>query len=113
MEKIAGGDMIGDYFDSQLGKDLSIADLVVFFIEAAMVIAGIVMLFLLVGGGIAMIAGAGSGDSAQVGKGKQAVTSALIGFIIILAAFWIIRIIEIIIGCNIVTEGVGTPCYTQ
>jgi hypothetical protein len=117
MEKIAAGDIkIGDYFKTRLGQDpssggLSITELVKFFLEAAMVIAGIVMLFLLVGGGIAMIAGAGSGDAGSTAKGKQAVTSAIIGFIIILGAFWVVRIIEIIIGCRIVTGGAG-QCRT-
>ena len=50
-----------------------------------------------------MIAGAGQDNPERAAKGKQAATSALIGFIIIFAAYWIIRLIEIITGVAFIT----------
>lgn len=61
------------------------------------------MLFLLVLGGIGVIAGAGGDNPERAAKGKQAVTSAIIGFIIIIVAYWIIQIIENITGITILS----------
>lgn len=71
-------------------------------VAAALSIAGIILLFLLIGGGIGIIAGSGSDNPEAVAKGKQAVTAALIGFIIVISAFWIVKLIEMIIGVSII-----------
>jgi hypothetical protein len=95
---------ISDYFDSLLGQgNRTIGSLVGYFIQGAMIVAGILLLFLMIGGGISLIAGAGSGNKESMERGKQAVTSALIGFIIIFASYWVIRIIEIITGTDFIT----------
>ena len=65
------------------------------------VLAGIILFLLLIAGGYGIIAGAGAGDSGQVGKGQKAVTAAIIGFIIIFASYWIIQIIEVVTGMEI------------
>ena len=103
MEKLAID--IGDYFGSPLGQgDRTIGSLVGYFIQGAMVVAGVLLLFLIIGGGISMISGAGSGNKDAVAKGKQAVTAALIGFIIIFASYWVIQLIELITGEPFITE---------
>ncbi len=71
-------------------------------VVAAISISGIILLFLLIGGGIGIIAGSGSDNPEAVAKGKQAVTSALIGFIIVISAYWIVKLIEMIIGVPII-----------
>ena len=78
-----------------------IGKLVSIIVSNAMVIAGIILLFYMVFGGISMIAGAGNQNPEQVGKGRQAVTSALIGFIIVFAAYWIVQLIEVLTGVAI------------
>ncbi|MCH7730558.1 hypothetical protein IID21_03470 [Patescibacteria group bacterium] len=78
-----------------------VGSLVSILVSNALILAGIIFLFILVGGGIAMIAGAGRNDPEQAAKGKQAATAAVIGFIIIFAAFWIIQIIELVTGIDI------------
>ena len=73
-------------------------------VSTAITIAGIILLFLLVGGGIAMIAGAGSDNPEQVQKGKQAATSAVVGFIVVFVAYWIVRLIEVLTGTTFITQ---------
>lgn len=71
-------------------------------ITAAISISGIILLFLLIGGGIGMIKGAGKSDPKAVEQGKQAATSALIGFIVVFSAYWIVKLIETITGLNLI-----------
>ena len=78
-----------------------VGDLVTLLLSNALVVAGVIFLFILVGGGLLMIAGAGRSDPEQAGKGRKAATAAVIGFIIIFASYWIIQIIELITGTKI------------
>ena len=103
MEKIAVN--IGSEFGSPFGQNYGFGDLVSIILSNALVVAGIILLFLLIFGGISMIMGAGQDNPEQAAKGKQATTSAVIGFIIIFAAYWIIQIIETITGLNILKPG--------
>lgn len=103
MEKIAFD--IGDAFGSPIGKDVLLADLVSIILSNAIVIAGIIMLFLMIGGGIGIISGAGKGNPEAAARGRQAVTAAVIGFIIIFATYWIVQIAEIITGVKIFNPG--------
>ncbi len=104
MEQLAVN--IGESFGSPFGQEKGIGDLVSAIISNALVIAGIILVFIFVFGGISMIAGAGQDNPERAAKGKQAATSALLGFIIIFAAYWIIRIIESITGLNILNPGI-------
>jgi len=103
MEKIAVN--IGQEFGSPFGQEYGLADLISVILSNAMVIAGIILLFLLIFGGISMIMGAGQDNPEQAAKGKQAATAAVIGFIIIFAAYWIIQIVENITGLDILKPG--------
>lgn len=64
-------------------------------------LAGIILFFLLIGGGLAIIISAGQENPEGAAKGKKAVTAALVGFLIIFASYWIIQIIEVITGVKI------------
>ena len=95
---------IGDKFLGQGAFLTDIGDvgkLVSLVVQSALVIAGLVFLFLLILGGISMIAGAGNNNPEQAAKGKQAVTSAAIGFVVVFAAYWIVQLIEILTGISI------------
>ncbi len=94
---------IGNKFGSRFGQDLTLGNLVNTLVPAAIVIAGVLLMFFIVFGGISMIAGAGSGDAQAGAKGKQAATYALIGFVVIFAAFWVIQLIQAITGQNFFT----------
>lgn len=94
---------IGSIFNTPWRRGQGLADFVSVILFNAIVIASIILLFLLVFGGISMIIGAGQSNPESTAKGKKAVTSALIGFLIIFTAYWIIRIIEEIAGFHILT----------
>ncbi len=64
-------------------------------------IAGLITLILLIFGGFSYIVSAGSGDAKQLEKGKKAITSALIGLVLIFCSFWIIQLLEIVLGIKI------------
>ena len=72
-------------------------------ITAAISISGIILLFLLIGGGIGMITSAGKSDPKAVESGKKAATSALIGFIVVFSAYWIVKLIETITGLSLIS----------
>jgi hypothetical protein len=65
------------------------------------VLAGILLLVLMIGGGLAVIAGGQESDPRKTGQGTTAITSALIGFLIIFCSYWIIQIVEVITGFKI------------
>ncbi len=78
----------------------SISTLVNILLKNALTIAGVICLVLLILGGFSFIVSAG-GDAKAKEKGKNTITSALTGLILIIAAYWIIQIIEIITGIDI------------
>ncbi len=95
---------IGQEFGSPLGQGKSVGDLVSVFLNASFAIASLIVLFLFIFAGYSIIAGAGYNDPQKIEKGKKTATSAIIGIIIILSAYWIIRIIEIITGSSFITN---------
>lgn len=56
--------------------------------------SGMVLLVMIIGAGLAMIQG-GSSDKE---KSKKTMTSALVGLVIMLAAYWIMQILQLITG---------------
>ena len=69
-------------------------------ISNALVIAGIIVIFLFIAGGIGMISGSGSNNPEQAEKSKKTISAAVVGFVIIFAAYWIVQIIGKITGTN-------------
>jgi len=65
------------------------------------VIAGIIVFFLIVLGGLAFIKSAGSHDEEGLQKSQKAITAALVGFLIIFLSYWIIQAVQIITGIQI------------
>ena len=64
-------------------------------------LAGVILFVLLIGGGLAVVVGAGSGNPEQAAKGKKAITYAVAGLLIIFASWWVIKIIEKVTGVSI------------
>jgi TRAP-type C4-dicarboxylate transport system permease small subunit len=93
-----GGNPITSVFSS-LGEFVS------HLLNPIYVIAGVIMMFLLIFGGISVIIGAGKQDSGQMEKGQKAITAAVVGFIIIVGSFFIIQLIEVITGVQILRSG--------
>jgi hypothetical protein len=95
---------IGERFLGGSGRFQNLSDiggLVSIIVNLALVAAGIIFLFLFVVGGISIMSGSGSDNPERAAKGKQAVTTAVIGFIIVFAAYWIVKLIETITGITI------------
>ena len=96
---------IGEKFGSPFGQadGQTLGGLVSIILQSSLAIAGVILLFLLIFGGIGIIAGAGNNNPEQAAKGKQAATAAVIGFIVVFSAYWVVRLIEVITGVDFIT----------
>ena len=68
-------------------------------IPLLIVIAGVILLLMLILGGFQMLTSAANPDQAEAGKKR--ITTALAGFLIIFVSYWLIQILEILLGINI------------
>jgi len=83
----------------------SIGDIISNLLNNVYVLAGIILFILLIVGGFMIMIAAGQENPDQAKKGKQAITSALIGFVVIFCAYWIMKIIKILTGLDIFNSG--------
>lgn len=67
-------------------------------VRNAFVLAGVISFLLLVFGGFSVIMGAGAGDTKQLEKGKETITGATIGLIVVVTSYWIVQIIGKVSG---------------
>ena|SRR3972149_3480626 len=65
------------------------------------ILAGIILFFFIVIGGLGMIINAGNPEKQK--QGSKTVTSAVFGYLIMFAAYWLIKIISIIFGVEILS----------
>lgn len=65
------------------------------------IFGGILFLVLVAWAGFEYIRGAGSADQERLEKAKKILTGTIIGFLIIFASYWIIKLIETITRLNI------------
>lgn len=72
-----------------------------------MIIAGLLVFIIAAFGGFLFIVNAGKGDAKGMETGKKALTFALLGFVLIFASFWIIKIIEFATGTSILAPEGG------
>jgi uncharacterized membrane protein len=63
-------------------------------------IAGLILFVMLVWAGFQILAGASQG-SKSIEAGKQRATTAIVGFILLFVAYWIMQIIEIVFSIQI------------
>jgi hypothetical protein len=84
------------HFLSQLSD---VGTLVSILLSNAIVIAGILLIFIIVFSGINMISG--SGDEQRVEHARQVLTAGVIGFILVVAAYFIVRLLESSLGFSI------------
>lgn len=92
---------IGDRFGAPFKDIKGVGDLVSAIVANLYILAGIVFLILFIWGGLQVIGSAGSSDPQQAAKGWKIITAAFVGFLIIFASYWIIKIIELITGLQI------------
>ncbi|MEI8067583.1 MAG: hypothetical protein WCG91_01350 [Candidatus Shapirobacteria bacterium] len=62
-------------------------------------IAGLALLVVLISGGVTLMTAAGNPDKAKEGYGK--ITGGLIGFLIIFISYFVVQIIEVMLGVKI------------
>jgi len=75
-----------------------IASLVSLFLNISFAVAGVILLFFFILGGIGMISSAGQSDPQKAEQAKKTVTSALIGFVIVFASYWIVQLLGTLTG---------------
>jgi hypothetical protein len=82
----------------------SFGDIVNIVVRNAFVFAGIISFILLIFGSFQFIVSAGDAKKAE--KGREAITGAVLGLLIVFGSFWIVQIIQKITGINILNPGV-------
>lgn len=79
----------------------SIGNLISCVLPNIYIFAGVILFVLMIVGGIGIIKSAHGGNEEGLKKGQQAVTSALIGFLLIFVSYWIIQLVQIITGTQV------------
>ena len=86
--------------------DITIGGIIQTFITVAFIVAGVVFLFMLIIGGIRWVLS--GGDKAQTEGARNQITAALIGLVVVFAAYAIATLISNIFGVDILTVNVPT-----
>lgn len=68
------------------------------FLKIVFVVAGLILLFYFILGGIGMISSAGKSDPKAAEQAKATITSAVIGFVVVFVAYWIVKLIGSLFG---------------
>lgn len=76
--------------------NLSLGDILSALLPYIFVLAGLTLLLYLVWGGFQLMLSGGDPQKASAAKGK--ITSAIVGFVIIFVAYWLIQILQVIFG---------------
>lgn len=92
---------IGEKFGAPLKKTEDVGNLVSVLISNAYILAGVLFLVLLLIGGFTVMTSAGAGNPEQAAKGWKIISAAFIGFLIIFVSYWIIQLIQLIVGFKI------------
>jgi len=79
----------------------TISVLINIILKNSITIAGTILLGFLIYGGVTYIIGAGGSDPKKTAQGQKAITSSLLGFGIVVFAYSIIQIIQVITGLEI------------
>lgn len=87
-------------------KNVTLPSIVSAFVRFSLVIAAIVFFFILVIGGIRWIAS--GGDKAQTEAARNQITAALVGLVIVFAAWAIVALIHTFFGVDILSLALPT-----
>lgn len=77
-----------------------VSDLVSLFLNGAFALAGLILLFYFIMGGIGIIASAGSDNPKGAEQAKATVTSAVIGFVVVFVSYWIVQLLGQLLGID-------------
>lgn len=90
-------------YDGQLSgfkfKSGSLGEVISQALPYVYVIAGLGLLFMLISGGIELMTAAGNPGKSKSGYGK--ITAGLIGFVIIFVSYFVLQIVETVLGITI------------
>lgn len=89
---------IDEYWKLNSGPDVTLASVVSTFLPRVLIFAGVIFFVLVILAGFGMITKAGSGDAHASEQAKAFLTYAVIGLVIIFAAYWIVQIISYVTG---------------
>ena len=76
--------------------NLRIGDILSALLPYIFVLAGLILLLYLVWGGFQLMLSGGDPQKASAAKGK--ITNAIVGFVIIFVAYWLVQILQVILG---------------
>jgi len=93
----AGGFTLPSLFIPSGG--LGIRNFITKILPNALIIASLILLAIILLGGLNMAISAGNPEAQQ--KSKDAVTNAALGFLLVIAAYWIVQIIQVVTGVAI------------
>ena len=94
-----GSRNLGDTFPN-------LSTIVSLILKNSLTIIGILLLALLIFGGLMFIIGAGGDDPKKAQQGQKTITNALLGFAIVFLAYFIIQIIEVLTGLDILKPNI-------
>lgn len=81
------------------GGATRIGDIINLIIPYVFVIAGLILLFMLIMGGIGMMLSANNEQGLKKANGQ--ITNALLGFLMLFISYWLVQIIEAVLGITI------------
>ena len=76
------------------------ANIINAFISIFFIIAGLVLFGMLIGGGFTIFLSTGNPE--KIKQGTAMITNALVGFLIMFAAYWIIQLVEFSLGVKLI-----------
>lgn len=82
----------------------NLAVLISLLLKNALTLSGLILLVLILVGGFMYVANAG-GDPKKLAQSQSIITNSLIGFAVVFCAFFIIQIIDVLTGLNILNPG--------
>lgn len=84
---------IKSVFNTPFTDLTGVGQLASLFVKGAFTLAGVILLFFFIMGGVGMISSAGQSDPQKAEQAKKTLTSALIGFVVVFASYWIVKLI--------------------
>lgn len=61
--------------------------------RSSIILASIILLYFFILGGLGMISSAGKNDPQAAAQAKKTITSAVIGFLVVFLAYWIVKLL--------------------
>jgi hypothetical protein len=93
-----GNTLFGNSSTSVFKNITGVGSVVSLFVRVSFVLAGLILLFFFIMGGIGLIGSAGNDNPQKAEQSKKTITSAIIGFVIVFASYWIVKLVGDILG---------------